>query len=111
MVGFHDRRDGSHNDIPGDKFNEIIDANYPKCPSCGGFIPNNETPGAYTGALSRKDNKTEICSSCGTKEALVEHLRNGESYAIPCDNCGKVDRGNTPEELRIAMANHYCEEK
>jgi RNA polymerase subunit RPABC4/transcription elongation factor Spt4 len=44
------------------------------CPNCGGFIPNNETPGAYFGALSRKDNKTEICSSCGTAEALLDWI-------------------------------------
>lgn len=49
--------------------NEIKD-----CPNCGGFIPNDETPGAYRGALSRKDNKTEICSACGTNEALLEWI-------------------------------------
>ena len=49
---------------------------FPVCPSCNGFIPNNDTPGAYPGALSRKDNKTEICSSCGVKEALVSFLAN-----------------------------------
>lgn len=27
-------------------------------------------------ALSRKDNKTEICSECGTKEALEIFLKN-----------------------------------
>ena len=42
------------------------------CPECGGFIPNNKTPGAYPGALSRRDNKTEICSSCGTREAMED---------------------------------------
>jgi RNA polymerase subunit RPABC4/transcription elongation factor Spt4 len=44
------------------------------CPNCGGFIPNNETPGAFPGALSRKDNKTEICSECGTAEAILEWI-------------------------------------
>jgi len=44
----------------------------PECPSCGGFIPNNENPGAYMGAISRKDNKTEICSACGTIEAIAD---------------------------------------
>ena len=43
---------------------------YPVCPMCKGYIPNNETPGAYMGAISRADNKTEICSACGTREAL-----------------------------------------
>ncbi len=34
-----------------------------KCPKCGKY---------YVGypALSREDNKTEICSECGVKEAL-----------------------------------------
>lgn len=27
-------------------------------------------------ALSRKDNKTEICSSCGQEEAVLQLLRN-----------------------------------
>ena len=41
------------------------------CPRCDGYIPNNETPGAYPGALSRVDNETYICSACGEEEALV----------------------------------------
>jgi Na+-translocating ferredoxin:NAD+ oxidoreductase RNF subunit RnfB len=43
-----------------------------KCPTCSGYIPNNENIGAYAGAISRKDNKTEICSACGTREAMEE---------------------------------------
>lgn len=42
------------------------------CPRCEGFIPNNDTPGAYPGAISRLDNKTEICSECGTIEAILD---------------------------------------
>lgn len=42
------------------------------CPACDGLIPNDETPGAYPGALSRRDNRTEICSACGTREALED---------------------------------------
>ncbi len=45
------------------------------CPKCSGFIPNNETPGAYSGAISRLDNSTEICSACGTQEALEDFFR------------------------------------
>jgi hypothetical protein len=41
-----------------------------RCPICDGWIPNNDTPGKYPGALSRKDNKTEICSECGVMEAM-----------------------------------------
>jgi hypothetical protein len=48
---------------------------FPVCPTCGGYIPNNYTPGAYPGALSRKDNQTEICSACGTAEALAGYIR------------------------------------
>lgn len=40
------------------------------CPRCGGAIPNNITPGAYPGAMSRYDNQTEICSECGIEEAM-----------------------------------------
>lgn len=42
----------------------------PRCPICFGFIPNNANPGAYPGALSRYDNATEICSSCGQAEGM-----------------------------------------
>jgi|APSaa5957512576_1039674.scaffolds.fasta_scaffold98720_2 hypothetical protein len=41
------------------------------CPICRGMIPNNETPGAYPGAMSRFDNRTEVCSLCGSVEALI----------------------------------------
>lgn len=46
---------------------------FPTCPLCDGYIPNNATPGAYPGALSRRDNTTEICSECGTLEALEDY--------------------------------------
>ena len=42
-----------------------------KCPICRGMIPNNQNPGAYPGALSRFDNHTEVCSMCGSVEALI----------------------------------------
>lgn len=45
------------------------------CPRCNiNYIPNNETPGLYPGALSRVDNKTEICSDCGVEEALDDYF-------------------------------------
>jgi len=55
---------------------------YEKCPNCKKY---------YTGhpALSRKDNKTDICSDCGTKEALEEWLHFKEPI---CDMCsGYID--------------------
>jgi hypothetical protein len=48
------------------------------CPRCNGYIPNNETPGAYPGAWSRpyrfeeEDtdpvDRTYVCSECGREE-------------------------------------------
>ena len=41
------------------------------CPRCAlNLIPTNDAPGLYPGALSRADNKTEICSFCGYDEAV-----------------------------------------
>lgn len=42
------------------------------CPRCEGWIPNNNEPGRYVGAISRLDNKTEICSQCGSEEAVLD---------------------------------------
>lgn len=42
------------------------------CPRCGGGVPNDLMRGAYVGALSRTDDLTEICSDCGTMEALEQ---------------------------------------
>jgi hypothetical protein len=45
------------------------------CPICDGPIPNAEYEGQYKGALSRRDNKTEICSDCGVMEAVEDYNR------------------------------------
>ena len=50
---------------------KLVGAGY-MCPRCGGGIPNDEQRGRYPGALSRTDNKTEICSNCGTLEAIEQ---------------------------------------
>ena len=47
-----------------------------KCPTCEGYIPNNNTIGAYSGALSRHGHG-EVCSACGTKEALADYIAKG----------------------------------
>lgn len=36
------------------------------------MIPNDQNPGAYMGAISRRDNTTEVCSACGTEEAMLQ---------------------------------------
>lgn len=43
------------------------------CPRCGASYFG-------IGAISRKDNKTEICSFCGTEEAMLDFLK----YKITC---------------------------
>ena len=40
------------------------------CPRCN----ENDLPNGYPGALSRVDNITEICSTCGTDEGLTQHF-------------------------------------
>jgi len=57
----------------------------PVCPRCLGFIPSNARPGQYPGALSRADNRTEVCSDCGTEEAL-ELLVPVEAWPIATDH-------------------------
>lgn len=42
------------------------------CPRCEGGIPNSSERGAYSGAISRLDNRTEICTSCGIEEAMID---------------------------------------
>jgi hypothetical protein len=44
-----------------------------KCPTCSGYIPNNENIGAYMGAISRHGHG-EVCSACGTREALEDYF-------------------------------------
>ena len=39
------------------------------CPRCLGMLPVG-----YPGAISRLDNKTEICSACGTDEAFIQFM-------------------------------------
>jgi hypothetical protein len=43
-----------------------------RCPRCGHLIPNDDMGGVYCGALSRRDNETEICSECGQREAFED---------------------------------------
>ena len=47
-------------------FNEIV-----LCPRCNARILDL----GHAGSLSRKDNRTEICSICGQEEAIID-LRN-----------------------------------
>ena len=44
------------------------------CPQCGGPIPNSTYPGMGPGAISRTDNRTEICTDCGMAESMFEEF-------------------------------------
>lgn len=55
------------------KQKSVIETVTPICPRCAGFIPNDEIPGAYPGALSRADDETEVCSPCGGEEAMQDY--------------------------------------
>jgi DNA-directed RNA polymerase subunit RPC12/RpoP len=51
-----------------------------RCPRCHGFIPNDETPGAYPGALSRTtrgehDTPVYVCSACGADEGMLQFMK------------------------------------
>lgn len=57
------------------------------CPRCLGPIPSLEYAGMFPGAMSRTDNKTEICSNCGTQEAIEQmaprEAQRGRSDIMP----------------------------
>jgi hypothetical protein len=55
----------------------------PVCPRCEGAIPNAGWPGMFPGAISRYDNRTEICSDCGLEEAVAEWQ--GEALVGPTE--------------------------
>ena len=42
------------------------------CPICMNWIPTNSERGEHSGALSRFDDSTEICSACGTAETMLD---------------------------------------
>jgi len=50
---------------------EMPEDPHDRCPICFGYIPSNDNPGAHRGATSRYDDKTEICSDCGSAESAV----------------------------------------
>jgi hypothetical protein len=90
------------------------------CPSCDGQIPNNERPGAYMGAISRKDNKTEICSACGTREALLpliisqrnemaQQLAKIDSVLGLSVDCPQCERPTSPEAIAQWEMCHDCD--
>lgn len=47
---------------------------YSTCPRCGGdsLVVDEQGKATARNALSRKDNETYVCSSCGTDEAMCD---------------------------------------
>lgn len=67
------------------------------CPRCqDNWIPCNERPGEYPGAIARADNKTEICSACGEDEALKDFFDGG---------CESVDKWPVTREYNLPPVN------
>ena len=99
-----------------------MDARFPICPRCNGYIPSNENPGAHIGAVSRLDNKTEVCSQCGTEES-VQQFRNGfvtDWRLRPEDDLGDVDaitQANREAGVcldcarDVAQGSEYCDDE
>lgn len=50
---------------------------YPVCPRCHKEYTSHP-------ALSRKDNKTRICSDCGTQEAIFDFINSLQNGATNC---------------------------
>lgn len=46
-----------------------------ECPTCKSFV--RDFP-----AISRRDNKTEICSDCGTREAMEDFMKAKMQHAL-----------------------------
>ena len=53
--------------------------NYIQCPRCG---KDRLHPIPVMNALSRRDNKTYICSPCGSHEAVLDVSRNNPGLAM-----------------------------
>lgn len=65
----------------------------PICPRCGGYVPNNDSPGAYPGAMSRTPSRAEVCSACGVEEAFESMsgtLVPQEAWPLPSDRAVNV---------------------
>lgn len=59
---------------------------FPFCPSCGSLLPD------YPGAVSRQDNKTEICSDCGMIEAFSDYAQSFKGPSAEYADSKQKDR-------------------
>lgn len=71
------------------------------CPLCGGEV------GKYP-AISRKDNKLEICSDCGVVEALSDYM--GVQRQKVVADLAKIDAFFAQVDERQQFANAYYED-
>jgi predicted RNA-binding Zn-ribbon protein involved in translation (DUF1610 family) len=67
---------------------------FTNCPRCGENTLRTDRP--VMNALSRKDNKTYVCSPCGTSEAL-ENFYGGEPMKWYSDQPGPLTIDNTDD--------------
>jgi len=81
--------------------------NAPICPRCLGYIPSNVFAGKYPGAISRIDNKTEICSDCGTEEAIVALIQRKEWPIVIYDHPATLE-ARERAKTRLMMEINSC---
>jgi predicted RNA-binding Zn-ribbon protein involved in translation (DUF1610 family) len=53
-----------------------------KCPRCGADLDTR----LGRPALSRLDNRTYVCTSCGTNEAMWDHVHRNDGLPFPLFN-------------------------
>ena len=67
-----------------------------KCPRCGKKI--SKYP-----ALSRRDNKTNVCSECGSGEALIDLAMNSSSFSKNLNNAIVADELRKEYHFMISL--------
>lgn len=78
------------------------------CPRCAtNWIPCNEHPGEYPGAISRADNETEICSACGNDEAMQDYTQGGctpvKYWPLASDDSQDIDGGGNDSGIYLGV--------
>jgi len=81
--------------------------NPPICPRCLGYIPSNAFAGEYPGAISRIDNKTEICSDCGTEESILALIERKQWPIIIYEHPATID-AKERVKTRLMMEVNAC---
>jgi predicted RNA-binding Zn-ribbon protein involved in translation (DUF1610 family) len=66
---------------------------FTSCPRCGENTLRTDRP--VMNALSRRDNKTYVCSSCGTSEALEDFMGGARQEWVTPPSEAELVRGDS----------------